>query len=93
MKRNGGLTFTSNGGCNSHDDALLAIKKGAVHQLMGTNRSRRREVLDSSVQVHKAVIGTLEAQLWPNERRFIIVVEQLFVGVTVRVADSDQLDG
>ena len=37
--------------------------------------------------------NALEAQLWPDERRFIIVVEQLFVGVTVRVADSDQLDG
>jgi hypothetical protein len=60
---------------------------------MGSDCSRRCEVFDSRVQVHKAVIGTLEAQLWPDERRFILVVEQLFVGVTVRVADSDQLDG
>jgi len=36
VKCNGGLPFTRNGGCDSHDDALLAIKEGAVHQLMGS---------------------------------------------------------
>jgi hypothetical protein len=55
--------------------------------------SRCSEVFDGCVQVNKAVIGTLEAELRTDEWRLILVVQQLFVGVTVRVADSDQLDG